>query len=79
MNAEPQAQKSELRAKIRAAIRNLPPEKRKSDSEKLCELLQAQSFFKNARSILFFAPVPDEPDLWPLLNETLAEIGRAHV
>jgi 5-formyltetrahydrofolate cyclo-ligase len=72
MNAEPQAQKSELRAKIRAAIRNLPTAKRKSDSEKLCALLQAQPFFLAARSILFFAPVPDEPDLWPLLNETLA-------
>jgi 5-formyltetrahydrofolate cyclo-ligase len=72
MNSDKQAQKSELRAKIRAAIKNLPLERRKSDSEKLCALLQARSFFRDARSILFFAPVPEEPDLWPLLNETLA-------
>jgi 5-formyltetrahydrofolate cyclo-ligase len=72
MNPDNQAQKSELRMKIRAAIKSLPTEKRKSDSEKLCAGLKAQPLFQTARSILFFAPLPEEPDLWPLLNETLA-------
>lgn len=72
MNADKQAQKNELRAKIRAAIKSLPPEKRASDSEKLRAGLKAQPLFQTARSILFFAPLPEEPDLWPLLNETLA-------
>lgn len=67
-----QAQKNELRVKIRAAVKNLPPDKRKSDSEKICARLNAQPFFQTARSILFFASLPEEPDLWPLLNETLA-------
>lgn len=43
-----------------------------SDSEKLCANLRQQRFFQEAVSILFFAPLPEEPDLWPLLNETLA-------
>jgi len=64
--------KADLRKKIRAMLKNLPPEKRKSDSQKLCAKLKEQSFFKNAASILFFAPLPEEPDLWPLLEETLA-------
>lgn len=72
MNVEQQAKKNELRVKIRAAVRSLLPEKRRSDSEKLCVVLRAQPFFQSARSILFFAPLPEEPDLWPLLNETLA-------
>jgi 5-formyltetrahydrofolate cyclo-ligase len=72
MNNNQQSQKAELRARIRAKLKNLPAEKRASDSEKLCANLKAQPFFQNARSILFFASLAEEPDLWPLLNETLA-------
>ena len=72
MNADKQAEKNELRVKIRAAVNSMPPEKRKSDSEKLCALLRGQPYFQTAQSILFFAPLPQEPDLWPLLGETLA-------
>jgi 5-formyltetrahydrofolate cyclo-ligase len=72
MNAGKQAEKNELRVKIRAMVKSVPPEKRKLDSEKLCGLLRAQPFFLAAQSILFFAPLPQEPDLWPLLGEMLA-------
>jgi 5-formyltetrahydrofolate cyclo-ligase len=72
MNTEAQGAKAELRSQIRAAFKNISAEKRQSDSQQLCASLKAQSFFQNAVSILFFAPLPDEPDLWPLLNETLA-------
>lgn len=72
MNADNQAEKNELRVKIRAALKDLTPEKRRSDSEKICAILKTQPVFQGARSILFFAPLPEEPDLWPLLNETLA-------
>lgn len=65
-------EKSILRKQISAKVRAISPEKRKSDSEKLCVLLKAQSFFQDARSILFFAPLPEEPDLWPLASEVLA-------
>ncbi|HEY1788751.1 MAG TPA: 5-formyltetrahydrofolate cyclo-ligase [Verrucomicrobiae bacterium] len=72
MNTDKQAQKRELRAKIRAVVKNLSSEKCAADSEKLCAGLKAQPLFQKARSILFFAPLPEEPDLWPLVNETLA-------
>ena len=71
MNADKQAQKNELRVKIRAAVKGMPPEKRKSDSEKICALLREQSFLQSVRSILFFAPLPEEPNLWPVLVETM--------
>jgi len=72
MKMDTQQAKAGLRLKIRSALKNLSPEKRVLESEKLCENLRQQRFFQNAVSILFFASLPDEPDLWPLLNETLA-------
>jgi 5-formyltetrahydrofolate cyclo-ligase len=72
MNSNQQGAKAELRAKMRAVLKNLSAEKRRLDSEKLCANLKAQSVFQNAGSILFFAPLPEEPDLWPLLNEMFA-------
>jgi 5-formyltetrahydrofolate cyclo-ligase len=65
-------EKSILRQQISAKVRAISSEKRKTDSEKLCALLKTQPSFQEACSILFFAPLPEEPDLWPLLNETLA-------
>jgi 5-formyltetrahydrofolate cyclo-ligase len=71
MNGDDKA-KAELRSKISAILRSFSPEKRASDSAKLCASLGQQDFFRNATSILFFAPLPEEPDLWPLLSEVLA-------
>jgi len=65
-------QKSALRKKIRAVSKILAPELCKLNSQKLCASLSGQSFFQTAKSILFFAPMPGEPDIWPLLEETLA-------
>lgn len=56
---------------MRGTLRQIPAEKRQSDSAKLCSNLKQQVSFQKAGSILFFAPLPDEPDLWPLLNEML--------
>jgi 5-formyltetrahydrofolate cyclo-ligase len=34
--------------------------------------LREQPVWSSARSVLLFAPLPDEPDIWPLLAEALA-------
>lgn len=68
----PQELKAALRSKICSAVKAFPEAKRKADSKELCENLQAREFFRAAHSILFFAPLPEEPDLWPLAIETLA-------
>jgi 5-formyltetrahydrofolate cyclo-ligase len=57
---------------MRQTLKKVTDGKRKADSEALCARLKEQRFFQEARSILFFAPLPEEPDLWPLLNETVA-------
>jgi 5-formyltetrahydrofolate cyclo-ligase len=64
--------KSAFRAKARAVLKTLPAETRQRDSEKLCARLTQQAFFQNAGSLLFFASLPEEPDLWPLLQNALA-------
>jgi 5-formyltetrahydrofolate cyclo-ligase len=63
--------KASLREQIRATLNNIPLEQRVAASSSACALLQKQSIWINARSILFFAPLRDEPDIWPLLGEAL--------
>jgi 5-formyltetrahydrofolate cyclo-ligase len=65
--------KQELRSKIHAAREKMPLEKRRLDSQKLCLKLKEQFLFQSATSILFFAPMPKEPDMWTLLEGALAE------
>ena len=61
-----------LRQKIRARLPKISATGRETASSKICASLKEQSFFQNAATILFFAPLPDEPDVWPLLAESLA-------
>jgi 5-formyltetrahydrofolate cyclo-ligase len=72
MIADLNEQKAVLRKRIRAALQNISPAARAAASAQLCGRLKEQSFWKNAVSILFFAPLPDEADVWPLLEETVA-------
>jgi len=65
-------QKSALRRQMQAASKTISAEKRRADSQKLCALLAARPFFQDAASILFFAPLPGEIDIWPLLEKALA-------
>jgi 5-formyltetrahydrofolate cyclo-ligase len=62
--------KSDLRFKIRAALEKISPAVRAVESIDLCERLKAQ--IPSAHTILFFAPLPDELDIWPVLELSLA-------
>lgn len=61
--------KAALRANIRAEIRKLSPFSRIQASSMICVRLAQQEVWKGARSITFFAPMPDEPDIWPLISQ----------
>jgi 5-formyltetrahydrofolate cyclo-ligase len=63
--------KSDLRQKVHAQLEKISPAVRAVESMELCERLKAQ--MPSAHTILFFAPLPDEPDVWPLLEESLAD------
>ena len=62
--------KSDLRAHIRARLEKISDAVRAVESIDLRERLQAQ--IPSAHTILFFAPLPDELDVWPMLELSLA-------
>ena len=67
------SQKSILRARIRELVRGLLPEERRSLSANLCALMREQLPWRSAKSVLLFAPLPDEPDITPLLDDAIRE------
>ncbi len=67
--------KQELRARLRARVRAIPPARREQDSAQARALLARQRVWRDAGTVLFYAPRPDEMDLLPLLAQALAE-GR---
>lgn len=49
----------------------MTPQQREAASLQICARLQQQAIWNSASSILFFAPMSGEPDIWPLLEEAL--------
>jgi 5-formyltetrahydrofolate cyclo-ligase len=62
--------KTDLRAKMRTALAAVTPTVRMAASIEVCDRLRTQ--MPSASAILFFAPLPDELDVWPLLEESIA-------
>jgi 5-formyltetrahydrofolate cyclo-ligase len=69
MTADLNEQKDALRRQIRNALQKMSPAVRMAESIELCGRLEPQ--LQSARTILFFAPLSDEPDIWPLLEKLL--------
>ncbi len=63
--------KEALRATMRTALARIPTDVREVESVSLCERLELQ--IRSAGAILFFAPLETEIDIWPLLEEAVAE------
>jgi 5-formyltetrahydrofolate cyclo-ligase len=71
-NSEAQSEaKASLRRQVQAELTKLSTEERSVASAKARELLLGQTSWQEAKAVLFYAPVPLELDLWPLLNEAL--------
>jgi len=69
MSTDKQRFKSDLRQHIRTRLEKISPAVRAVESIDLCERLKPQ--IASARKILFFAPLPDELDIWPVLELSL--------
>jgi 5-formyltetrahydrofolate cyclo-ligase len=63
--------KASLRQQVRERLNGMTPEQREAASLQICARLRQQAIWKSAGSILLFAPMPSEPDVWPLLEEAL--------
>jgi len=61
--------KSDLRGKIREQLGKISLAVRTVESMDLCARLEPQ--LRSARTILFYAPLADELDVWPLLEKLL--------
>src|ERR1700722_3726129 len=65
-------EKNALRARIRGELKKMPPERRTEASAQACARLTQQVVWQKAQSVLFYAPLTDELDVWPLLLSALA-------
>ena len=63
--------KAALRSEVRARVAELSGDARAAASAKLRDQLRTSEIWQRANSVLFFAPLADEPDLWPLMEESL--------
>jgi 5-formyltetrahydrofolate cyclo-ligase len=69
--------KAQLRLRVRLRLEQMDPNTRAVGSALARTLLKTQQLWKTAQSVLFFAPLPGELDVWPLLTEAMAEGKRA--
>jgi 5-formyltetrahydrofolate cyclo-ligase len=67
--------KADLRAQMRANLGRISPAVRAVESIELCNRLRMQ--LQSAHTILFYAPLPEELDIWPVLEELVA--GRSGI
>jgi 5-formyltetrahydrofolate cyclo-ligase len=63
--------KRTLRGQTLARLAGMTDGERRQGSECLCALLRRQRVWRDAKTVLLFAPMPGEPDIWPLLEEAL--------
>ena len=59
--------KAALRSQIRSFLGQMSEAERAGASRALCERLASQEIWHKAESVLFYAPMAQEPDVWPLL------------
>lgn len=64
-------QKEALRQRMRAKLRQLAPGERAEAGAALVEAIQRLPQWESASVVLLFAPLPDEPDVWPLVWSAL--------
>jgi 5-formyltetrahydrofolate cyclo-ligase len=68
-------EKGLLRQQVKAHLRELPPVIMERASAQARERLLQQPLWRRATAILFYAPLPAEIDIWPLLTEA-SETGK---
>jgi len=66
-------EKEALRQKLRTILAEMSARQKASESTLICEQLIRQPLWQQARSVLLFHPLPDEPDIRPLITEALRQ------
>jgi len=71
--ARTRREKAMLRRKVASEMGGLSPERRTAAAARARTLLQQQRVWQEARTVLLFAPLPEELDVWPLVGAALAD------
>lgn len=66
MDASFKDQKRLVRSQFLRKLRAKPPAERLADSKAICRKLLQAPIWEETRSVLFFAPLSEEPDIWPV-------------
>lgn len=66
MDFPPADQKRLVRVQFLKKLRGKPPAERVTDSATLCRRLIEAPIWEDTRSIMFYAPMAEEPDVWPV-------------
>jgi 5-formyltetrahydrofolate cyclo-ligase len=62
-------QKRLVRAQFHRRLSSKSPAERAADSRAICRRLIEAPIWEETRSVLFYAPLPEEPDIWPVFME----------
>lgn len=65
------SEKARVRAAIRALLAAMSPEQQTTDSARARALLTQQEIWRRVTTVLFYAPLPGELDVWPLALDAL--------
>jgi 5-formyltetrahydrofolate cyclo-ligase len=65
--------KASIRNHLRGKSKGVPVTKHAAPSAQMCALLEQQSIWQEARTVLFYIPARAEPDLTPLLAKAFSE------
>jgi 5-formyltetrahydrofolate cyclo-ligase len=71
-------EKAQLRDRVRKVLAAMSGAGQLEASRNIISLLCNQSYWKSAQSVLLYAPLPEEPDVWPLVAMGLEE-GKSMV
>jgi len=69
-------EKAQLRDRIRKILKTISPAAGLEASQKMIRSLCEQPSWKAAQSVLLYAPLPEELDVWPLVSRALEEGKR---
>jgi 5-formyltetrahydrofolate cyclo-ligase len=62
-----------LRDEVRAQLRAMSSSNRHERSASARRMLEQQGIWKDARKVLFYAPIETEVDVWPMLTEAMRQ------
>jgi 5-formyltetrahydrofolate cyclo-ligase len=72
MSQSTQQLKAALRRRLRQQLKSFSPAERAAVSTQIRERIRQQPVWLQAACVLLYAPLPDEPDVFPLLNQALS-------